>query len=66
MAGRSGRRGLDEQGVVISLFSDAEDCQQILQIMQGSAEPLNSAYRLGFGTIISLLRTEGVSPEIAI
>ena len=30
MAGRSGRRGLDDQGVVISLFQDAEDCQNCL------------------------------------
>ncbi|CAL6110525.1 Helicase [Hexamita inflata] len=66
MAGRAGRRGLDTQGVVITLFSDADDCQNALQIMQGTAEPLNSAYRLNYGSIINLIRTEGVSPEIAI
>lgn len=31
--------------------------------MQGAAEPLNSAYRLGYGSIINLVRTEGASVE---
>lgn len=63
MAGRAGRRGLDTQGIVISVFTDADDCSKAVEIMQGAAEPLNSAYRLGYGSIINLVRTEGASVE---
>lgn len=33
MAGRAGRRGLDTQGIVISVFTDADDCAKAVEIM---------------------------------
>lgn len=66
MAGRSGRRGIDTSGLVITLFNDNMECQNAIEIMQGGAEPLNSAYRLNFGGIINLLNVEGIDPEYAI
>lgn len=66
MAGRAGRRGKDVQGIVVAVFSDAEQLQQIADIMAGDAEPLDSAYRLGFGSILNFLSFQGLKPEEAV
>lgn len=63
MAGRAGRRGLDTQGLSISLFNTAEECDAIVKVVQGTTEPLNSAYRLSFNAILNLMRIDVGSSE---
>lgn len=66
MAGRAGRRGKDVQGLVVSVFADQQELESAIQIMQGQSEPLNSAYRLSYNSLINYYKTEGVSPEAVI
>lgn len=63
MAGRAGRRGIDKQGMSICMFSTADECDNIVKVIQGTTEPLNSAYRLSFNSVLKLMQIEDTSPE---
>lgn len=63
MAGRAGRRGIDKQGMSICMFSTADECDNIVRVIQGTTEPLNSAYRLSFNNVLKLMQIEDTSPE---
>ena len=63
MAGRAGRRGIDKQGMSICMFSTADECDNIVKVIQGTTEPLNSAYRLSFNSVLKLMQIEDSSPE---
>lgn len=62
MSGRAGRRGLDEQGIAISIISDPLDVAQAKGIFSASADKLFSAFRLTYNMILNLMRVEGLDP----
>ena len=58
MAGRAGRRGLDDRGdvVVRQDFSDFEDVGGLLQaVLEGASEPVTSSFNLSFNSVANLL-----------
>lgn len=65
MAGRAGRRGLDDVGtVIICCFGEEPPPNQILrQVLTGSSTKLSSQFRLTYNMILNLLRVEDLSVE---
>ncbi|GBP54350.1 Helicase SKI2W [Eumeta japonica] len=64
MAGRAGRRGIDETGTVIILCKDGvPDLGDLREVMIGVPQTLTSQFRLTYAMILSLLRTTPVSVE---
>lgn len=57
MAGRAGRRGLDETGTVIVLCkNEVPDIKDLQDIMKGKPSQLESKFRITYSMILSLLR----------
>ncbi|XP_050354074.1 helicase SKI2W [Nymphalis io] len=64
MAGRAGRRGLDDTGTVIILCKEGVPDQVTLKgMMLGTPHKLSSQFRLTYAMILSLLRVATVSVE---
>ncbi|KAG0326160.1 ATP-dependent RNA helicase mtr4, partial [Podila humilis] len=63
MSGRAGRRGLDERGIVIMMIDEKLDSEVARKMVLGATDPLNSAFRLSYQMILSLILVEGASPE---
>lgn len=63
MAGRAGRRGKDKKGVVVLMLNSKMEPVTARQMMQGSSEPLLSAFCLTFSMLLNIMRTEGAQPE---
>ncbi len=63
MAGRAGRRGLDDRGIVIMMVNDKLEPEEARSIVVGQQDRLNSAFYLGYNMVLNLLRIEAVSPE---
>ncbi|XP_013171008.1 PREDICTED: helicase SKI2W [Papilio xuthus] len=64
MAGRAGRRGLDDTGTVIILCKEEVPNQiKLKEMMLGTPEKLSSQFRLTYAMILSLLRAATVSVE---
>ncbi|XP_034834097.1 superkiller complex protein 2 [Maniola hyperantus] len=64
MAGRAGRRGLDDTGTVIILCKEGVPDQMTLKgMMLGTPQKLSSQFRLTYAMILSLLRVATVSVE---
>lgn len=60
MAGRAGRQGLDERGLVISILEDDRVRPAELQRLVGNdVEPILSRFNLSYSTLINLHRTLG-------
>ncbi|KAJ1497139.1 ATP-dependent RNA helicase mtr4 [Coelomomyces lativittatus] len=66
MSGRAGRRGLDDKGIVIMMIDQKIDVEKAKAMVKGEANPLYSAFRLGYNMLLNLIRVEGVSPEYLI
>ncbi|KAI5169325.1 ATP-dependent RNA helicase DOB1 [Pancytospora epiphaga] len=62
MSGRAGRRGLDEQGIAISIVSDPVSPASAKALLAASADKLLSAFRLTYNMILNLMRVEGLNP----
>lgn len=61
MAGRAGRRGLDEQGTVILLpFRNFPDLSQVRSIMCGQLSPINSRFNMNYKFLIRVLATDNL------
>ncbi|XP_034939443.1 exosome RNA helicase MTR4 [Chelonus insularis] len=63
MSGRAGRRGLDEKGIVILMIDEKVSPSVGKEIIQGKADPINSAFHLTYNMVLNLLRVEEINPE---
>ncbi|VDK67315.1 unnamed protein product [Anisakis simplex] len=63
MSGRAGRRGKDDRGLVILMVDQQMGADIAKQIIKGTADPLNSQFRLTYNMVLNLLRVEGINPE---
>lgn len=60
MAGRAGRRGIDEQGSVYLLYDPGrDDRRQVEGIVHGKVEPVESQFNLSYGTLLNLYQRLG-------
>lgn len=66
MSGRAGRRGKDTNGISILMCEEKMEPKVANDMLCGTAEPLNSSFRLGYNMLLNLLRAEEANPEYVI
>jgi ATP-dependent RNA helicase HelY len=64
MAGRAGRRGIDPEGKCVIALDARDSVGDLLAVVDGPPEPIQSQFRLGYGSVALLLQT--VRDEAAI
>ncbi|KNH09600.1 ATP-dependent DEAD/H RNA helicae [Perkinsela sp. CCAP 1560/4] len=64
MSGRAGRRGLDKNGVVVTLLDEAIETKDFKNVTCGKADPLISSFHLTYNMVLNLLRIEDADPRI--
>lgn len=62
MSGRAGRRGLDSRGIVIQMLDEKMEPSICKNMVYGSADPLNSSFRISYNMLLNMMRVEGASP----
>jgi superfamily II RNA helicase len=60
MAGRAGRRGMDEQGHVVTVESPFEGSREAVHLATSGADPLVSQFTPGYGMVLNLLQTHTI------
>ncbi len=60
MAGRAGRQGIDDEGLVWSLMSERDLLEAPMKrILSGRPEPVKSHFRMSYSTLLHLTQTVG-------
>jgi len=62
MAGRAGRRGIDPEGKCVIALDARDGLDDVLRVIDGSPEPIESQFKLGYGSVALLLST-GAPPD---
>ena len=62
MAGRAGRRGIDPEGQCVIALDARDGLDDVLRVVDGSPEPIESRFKLGYGSAAALIGT-GAEPE---
>src|SRR5881296_1558817 len=62
MAGRAGRRGIDPEGTCVVALDARDGLEDVIRVLDGSPEPIESQFKLGYGSAALLLGT-GAPPE---
>lgn len=57
MAGRAGRRGIDPEGKCVIALDARDGMEDVLAVVDGAPEPVESQFRLGYGSVALLLET---------
>jgi len=65
MTGRAGRRGIDERGVSVILYSPWVSFERTLEIVTGDLLPLSSAFSPSYSTAMNLWREPGDQERLA-
>ena len=60
MAGRAGRRGMDEQGHVVTVESPFEGSREAVHLATSGADPLVSQFTPSYGMVLNLLQTHAL------
>jgi superfamily II RNA helicase len=63
MAGRAGRRGIDPEGQCVIALDARDGLEDVLRVVDGSPEPIESQFKLGYGSAAALIAT-GAEPEV--
>lgn len=60
MAGRAGRRGIDDEGYIYSsVLSQKDMFKNVQQVVSGRAEPISSRFNLDYSTLLNLYKRLG-------
>jgi superfamily II RNA helicase len=62
MAGRAGRRGIDAEGTCVIALDARDGLDDLLRVIDSSPEPIESQFKLGYGSVALLLST-GAPPD---
>ncbi|MGH7277024.1 MAG: DEAD/DEAH box helicase, partial [Candidatus Rokuibacteriota bacterium] len=62
MAGRAGRRGIDAEGECVIALDARDGIDSVLHVVDGAPEPIESQFKLGYGSAALLLGT-GAEPD---
>jgi len=60
MAGRAGRRGMDQQGHVVTVESPFEGWREAVHLSTSGADPLVSQFTPSYGMVLNLLQTHSL------
>jgi superfamily II RNA helicase len=63
MAGRAGRRGIDPEGQCVIALDARDGLEDLLRVVDGAPEPIESQFKLGYGSAALLLGT-GAPPDM--
>ena len=63
MAGRAGRRGIDPEGQCLIALDARDGLEDVLRVVDGSPEPIESRFKLGYGSAAALIAT-GAEPDV--
>jgi superfamily II RNA helicase len=63
MAGRAGRRGIDPEGQCVIALDARDGLEDVLRVVDGSPEPIESQFKLGYGSAAALIAT-GAEPDV--
>ncbi|KAL7713988.1 Helicase [Entamoeba marina] len=63
MSGRAGRRGKDDQGTTIIMVDEKIEPKILKNLVFGKADPLTSAFYLGYNMLLNLMKLEAADPE---
>ena len=63
MGGRAGRRGIDPEGQCVIALDARDGLEDVLRVVDGSPEPIESRFKLGYGSAAAMIGT-GAAPEV--